>query len=87
MMAGAYDGSHHSATTAKLARWGLLERRERGGGLRRVAWEYRCAAPGAELAERVSRKRRRATASSHRYRLAIALLSAMDAGNGEVKSD
>lgn len=61
-MAGGGDASHHSATMAKLARIGLLERRERGGGPCRVAWEYRCTANGRAFVEQVRAARKKKAA-------------------------
>ena len=59
LLVGGSDASHHSATMAKLARWGLLERRERGGGPCRVAWEYRATKHGRAFVAQVLAARKR----------------------------
>lgn len=62
MMAGGTDGSHHSATMAKLARKRLLNRRRRNSlanllGSHRGSWEYQIAPAGAEVLAARSRGR------------------------------
>ena len=42
MQIGGRDGSHHSATLARLVKQGLVERRERGGVVK-ASYVYRLA--------------------------------------------
>jgi len=50
MFCGGRDGSHHSATLAKLCRHGLVEKTERGGWTR-GSLLYRITPAGLELYE------------------------------------
>lgn len=44
---GGHDGSHHSATATRLARRGLVSRRDRGSLSRaRAVWNYTITAQG-----------------------------------------
>jgi hypothetical protein len=47
MDCGGWNGSHHSATLAKLAKRNLVERKQRGGWSR-GSWKYRITQAGRE---------------------------------------